>query len=122
MPFIVLAKSSEPNGTEKAQARLKALIDDPLTVLTLIGGEGSEAHDSLEMAVSVASAKPAIRRVVWVPDKTVLSADQLANFFPQGVLLCSVGIEDRVAETLSPKKAKIRSLVEHAFLAAEAQT
>ena len=69
-----------------------------------------------------AAVKPAIRRVVWVTDKTVLDADERDGVFPDDTVLATVGLSD----TVSGKAVSLQSqgpffFVERAFTSAEDQ-
>jgi hypothetical protein len=75
----------------------------------------------IEVVVGRATAKPQIRRVVWCPDESVLSATQRKNYYRKGKVAVAIGLSDEVAETLDIDEAQSGFLVEQAFLEAEVQ-
>ena len=121
MPQIILPRSGDPGGAAEAQIRLQSAIDAEFTVLMIIYGEGPDIERVIEVCDGRALAKPAIRRVVWCPDPTVLSADQKKNYFRKDKVAVSVGLSNILAEALPLEKAKARIFVEGAFLEAEGQ-
>lgn len=122
MALITLPRVNDPGGTPEAQAKLQAAIDEPFTVVIIVYEEGPEVEHVLETCTGRALAKPAIRRVVWCPDPSVLSPEQKKNFWRANKAAVSVGLADTVADALTLKQAQVRILVEGAFLAAEGQT
>jgi hypothetical protein len=121
MSLSVLPRNTGASSVEEAQSKLKFLIGDALTVLALIRGTDADADRAIEVASARADVKPFIRRVVWVPDVSVLTDEQRQDYFSGDTLLCTVGLTDTVAMRLSASKAAGRLFVERAFLAAESQ-
>ena len=121
MALITLPRSNDPGGATEAQVKLQAAIDDPLTVVMILYGEGPDVERALETCTGRALAMPAIRRVVWCPDPGVLSPQQKKSFFRANKAAVSIGLADSIAESLSLDDAQVRIDVEGAFLAAEAQ-
>jgi hypothetical protein len=121
MSVVVLPRNAGANAFTEAQSKLRFLIDDALSVLAVVRGGHPNSEQVLEVASGRASTKPAIRRVVWVPDVSVLTPQQQADFFGNGGLLATIGIADKVARVLSAEDATVKYLVEKAFLEAEVQ-
>ena len=121
MSLIVLPKNDGPEIAEEAQRKFQAAIDDPLTVLMLVYGEGPDNGKVLEICCARALTKPLIRHVVRIPDPTVLSDEQRQKYGPKTSAAASVGIDDKIAKRLPRSRAKVKIYVERAFLAAEKQ-
>ena len=121
MALIILPRSGNPGGATEAQIKLQAAIDDPLTVIMIVYGEGPEVEHALQTCAGRALAKPAIRRVVWCPDPEVLSVQQKKNVWQSGMGVVSVGLADKLADALTIKRAGVRLFVENAFITAEKQ-
>jgi hypothetical protein len=121
MLWTVLAKNESPEIAEEAQRKFQAAIDDPLTVLMLIYGEGPDTGKILEFCCARALVKAVIRQVVWIPDPTVLSNEQQQKYGPKTSTAASVGLDDRIAKRLTRSRARVKIYVEQAFLAAESQ-
>lgn len=120
MSLIILPRNTGTDACIQAQNKLKAAIDDPLTVVMIVYGEGPEIEEALGICVARASVKSMIRQVVWVPDPTVLSAEQKAEYFESNKVAVAVGLNDKAAASLSKAKAAAKIYVEQAFLKAEA--
>ncbi|MHC4169302.1 MAG: hypothetical protein ACYSWQ_20325 [Planctomycetota bacterium] len=121
MSLIELPKNDSPEAAEEAQRMFQAAIDDPLTVLMLVYGEGPDTRKIRNICCARALVKPVIRRVVWIPDPTVLSDEQRQKYEPRTSAAASVGIDDKIAKRLTRSRAKVKIYVERAFLAAESQ-
>jgi hypothetical protein len=120
--IIILPRASEgPSAIEEAQRKLDGAIADPLTVVLIVYGEGAQTERALEVCAARASVKPAIRRVVWCPDPSVLSASQKRDYFRANKAAVTIGLKDSVANSLPASKAMVRHFVEQAFLKAELQ-
>ena len=120
MSLIILPRDTGDDSRIEAQNKLNAAIDDPLTVVLIVYGEGPEIEEALEVCVARASIKDMIRRVVWVPDPEVLSADQKARYFQQNKVAVAVGLNDKAVGSLTKTQARGRLFVERAFVKAEA--
>ena len=121
MSLIILQKNPKDPSNIEVQNKLKYIIDDPLTVVMLVYGDNEEIKNILGLCVSRASVKSAIRRVVWIPDDSVLSQEQISAFRPKNKVVVTIGLNDEVADTLTANKAKFKIKIEKAFLRAEAQ-
>lgn len=121
MSLIVLPRNDSSETAAEACTRLLEQIRDPLTVLMLVFGDGPDVEAVLEICVARASTKGLVRRVVWIPDPEVLSPDLKRDFLRAGKVAVVVGLDDKVAETLTVARAKARFSVERAFLVAEGQ-
>ena len=104
----------------ESQAKFQAVIDDPLSVVMIVFGEGPDAEAAIEIASARASLRTAVRRVVWVKDSSVLSTSQRQAYVRANKLAVSVGLNDKIATTLTKSRAKLKSFVEIAFTKAEA--
>ncbi len=121
MSLIVLPRNTGPEAVAEAEHKFKAAIEDPLTVLMVVYGEGPDVEKTLEVCTARALVKAIIRRVVWVPDPGVLSKELKAKYWRKTWAAISIGLDDEVAEDLTMAKAKVRIYVEQAFLHAEGQ-
>lgn len=121
MVLITLPTSDLPHAQRDARAKLTAAISDPITVVIVVQGNDGDARAAVEMCVARAMVKPGIRRVVWVPEPTLLTAAQQALFTPDNVRALSIGLDDKPAEPLTNVRARIRHFVERAFVKAENQ-
>ena len=119
MAHVTLPKSTEP-GADQAAAKLQQLINDPLSVTMLVFGEGPDVDAALRMSEGRASVKPSIRRVIWIPDPAVLSADQRTRYgVPGNVAVAVDGKRGAVAEALNDVQAQGALRVDRAFNLAE---
>lgn len=121
MAITILPRAGDPGGASAAQVQLQTLIDDVLNVVMVVYGEGTDIDRVIEVVVGRATAKPQIRRVVWCPDPTVLSAQQKKNYFRVNKVAVAVGLADRIAQALDIDEAQSGMSVELAFAEAEAQ-
>ena len=121
MSLIVLPKNDSPEKATEAQFKFEAAIDNPLTVLMVVYGQNEDTDRILEVCLARASVKAAIRRVVWIPDPTVLSAKQRASYGPKTSAAASIGLDNKIARRLTKSRAKVPIYVERAFLTAESQ-
>ncbi|NIM51593.1 MAG: hypothetical protein GTN62_12260 [Gemmatimonadales bacterium] len=119
MALIVLPRNTGAEAAEQARQKLQAAIDDPVTVVMIVYGEGPHIEKALEVCVARASVKALIRRVVWIPDSSVLSTELKRRFWRSGKVAVAIGLDDQVAAALSKARAKARIFVEEAFLGAE---
>lgn len=115
MSLIVIPEK----GGQDAQLKFQTHIDDPNTVVLIVYGKGAEIDRVLEVALASASVNPAMRRVLWVPDRNALSESQQRAFCRRNAVVVSVGFDDKIAESLSLTKARHRLYVDSAFEAAE---
>ena len=119
MARVTLPNSSEP-GAADAPDQLQQLINDPLSVTMLVFGEGPEIDKVLKMSEDRASVKASIRRVIWIPDPAVLSAEQRTRYGVPGNTAVAVdGKHGKVAETLNDIQAQGALRVDRAFNLAE---
>jgi hypothetical protein len=121
MAITILPRTGDPGGAPVAQVQLQTIIDDVLSVVMVVYGEGTDIERVIEVVVGRATAKPQIRRVVWCPDPTVLTAAQKKNYFRHNKVAVSVGLADKVADALDIDEAQSGMTVELAFAKAEAQ-
>ena len=122
MALIILPRKSDYDTAEEdAQHKFKVAIDDPFTVLMVVYGEGPDTPRILEVCSARASVKAAIRRVVWIPDPSVLSDEQQVKYGPKTSAAASIGLDNKIAMRLTKSRAKITIYVEKAFVAAESQ-
>ena len=121
MAITILPRSGDPGGAPTAQTQLQTVIDDVLNVLIVVYGEGPDIERVIEVVVGRATAKPQIRRVVWCPDTTVLTAKQKKNYFRKAKVAVSIGLADKIAAALDIDEAQSGMSVELAFADAEAQ-
>jgi hypothetical protein len=121
MAITILPRADDPGGAPAAQVQLQTIIDDVLTVVMVVYGEGADIERVIEVVVGRATAKPQIRRVVWCPDPTVLSVQQKKNYFRTNKVVVSIGLADKIAEALDGDEAQSGLCVEKAFASAEAQ-
>lgn len=121
MTLIVLPRNTDASAADDARRKLLGAIEDPITVVMLVYGEGPEIERAIEICVARASVKGAIRRVVWIPDPSVLDDDLKRRYFRSGKVAVAVGLDDKVAAGLTKIQAGGRIFVEDAFLAAEGQ-
>ena len=121
MALIILPRNTGDDARAEAERKFKAAIEDPLTVLIVVYGEGPDVDKILEVCTARALVKAIIRRVVWVPDPDVLSKELKAKYWKKSWAAASIGLNDEVAEDLTTAKAKERIYVEQAFLHAEGQ-
>jgi hypothetical protein len=122
MALTILPRTTDPGGAPTAQAQLQTIIDDPLTVVVIVYGEGVDVERAIEIAVGRATAKPEVRRVVWCPDPSVLSADQAKRYSKKNAVIVAIGLENKIADSLDADDSQSIALVEKAFLNAEAQS
>jgi hypothetical protein len=122
MAITILPRANDPGGSTAAQAQLQTVLDDVLTVVMIVYGEGVDIERVIEVVVGRATAKPLIRLVVWCPDPTVLSKDQKKSYFRANKVAVAVGLADKVAAALDIDEAQSGFEVEGAYLEAEAQT
>lgn len=122
MALTILPRSGDPGGADAAQQQLQTIINDVLTVVIVVYGEGSKIERAIEVVVGRAMAKPQIRRAVWCRDPDVLSKDQKKKYFRAKKAGVSIGLEDKVADALDGDEVRSGFSVERAFLRAEAQT
>ena len=123
MSLTILPRSGDPGGAAAAQHQLQTIINDVLNVVMVVYGEGPEIERALEVVVGRAAADPTnVRRVVWCPDPGVLSKDQKRDYLRAKKVAVSIGLEDKVADSLNADEAQSGFSVERAFLRAEAQT
>lgn len=115
MPLIILPKNTGPDSSQEAQAKLKAEIEDPYSAVMIINGEGPDVSKAIEMCTARAALNPLRRRVIWVPDITVLTDEQRQEYAPSGIAGVVIGLDDKVAATLTAEKAKVRIYIEEAF-------
>ena len=118
MPVTILPKSSDPDGTAEAQAKLKAEIDDPYSAVMIVLGEGVEINRVVEVGVARASLAPIRRRVVWAPDPAVLTDEQTDEYSPTGEVAAFVGLDNKTKTKLKLGKAQVSLYVEQAFTTA----
>ena len=121
MSLIVLPRNTGPDAVEEAQQKLQAAIADPLTVVMLVYGDSPDIDKALEICVARASVKAAIRRVVWIPDASVLSDEQKARYWINGKAAVAIGLDDKAGASLTKAQAEARIYVEEAFLDAESR-
>ena len=121
MAITILPRAGDPGGAAAAQTQLQTVLDDVLTVVMVVYGEGTDIERAIEVVVGRATAKPLIRRVVWCPDPAVLSTDQKKSYFRNGKVAVSVGLGDKIADALDIDEAQSGMTVELAFARAEAQ-
>jgi hypothetical protein len=122
MALIILPRKSDSDiAEEEAQQKFKTAIDDPLTVLMVVYGEDSDTPKILEVCCARASTKAAIRRVVWIPDTSVLCDEQKKKYWLAKYPAVSIGLDNKRAKALTKAKAKVAIYVEQAFLHAESQ-
>ncbi len=121
MARTTLPKSSEP-GAAEASEQLQKAISDPLSVTILVFGEGPKIDQILANVEARASVKSSIRRVVWIPDPSVLSDEQRARYVSSDTVVVAVdGKHGAVAATLTASKARGAFRVDMAFNLAENQ-
>ena len=119
MAHVTLPKSSQP-GAADAPEQLQQLINDPLSVTMLVFGEGPDVDKALKMSEDRASVKSSIRRVIWIPDPSVLSAEQRTRYGVPGNTAVAVdGKHAEVAEALNDIQAQGALRVDRAFNLAE---
>lgn len=121
MLLTILPKSTDDGGAAAAQVKLQTLIDDVETVVMIVYGEGAEINRVIEIAVGRADVGPYIRRVVWCPDVTVLSAEQKSSYYSKNAAAVTVGLADKLAAALNLIRAQMPLQIELAFTKAEAQ-
>lgn len=121
MAITILPRSTDPDG-ETAPVQLQTIIDDPLTVVMVVYGEGNDIDRVIEVVVGRATAKPEIRRVVWCRDVAVLSTDQKKNYFRKDKVAVCIGLSNKVDSALDIDEAQVALMVEEAFLEGEADT
>ena len=121
MAMIILPKNTDPETAAEAQHKFKAAIDDPFTVLMVVYGDSPGTDRILEVCCARASVKAHIRRVVWIPDPTVLSNEQKRKYWKKTYAAVAVGLDDKVASKLTKVEAKGRLYVAEAFASAEGQ-
>jgi len=121
MAIMILPRTTDPGGNSTAQAQLQTVVDDVLTVVMIVYGEGTDIERAIEVIVGRATAKPQIRRVVWCPDPTVLSTKQKTSYFRDNKVAVSIGLADQIATELDLVEAQSGLSVERAFVKAEAQ-
>ena len=122
MSLIILPSGSERSVRSEARDKLQVAVDDPLTVIMIVyGPDDPLVRKVLEICTARATVKAALRKVVWVPDPTVLSAEQRAKYFKEDARAVSVGLDDKAAMFLDDDQAQTRLFVEKAFLTAEGQ-
>jgi hypothetical protein len=121
MSLTILPRATNPGGAQAAQIQLQTVIDDVLSVVAVVYGEGPEIERVLEVVVGRATAKP-IRRAVWCPDPSVLSPTQAKRYARKNKVVVAIGLQDRVASALDLDEAQSGFEVESAYLRAEAQT
>jgi len=121
MALIILPRNTGRADVTEARRKFKAAIEDPLTVLVVVYGEGPGTDRILEVCCARALVKPVIRRVVWIPDPTVLTDKLRTKYWRQTCAAVSIGLDDQIAKELTPEEATIRLYVEQAFLHAEGQ-
>lgn len=119
MSLVVLPRNTDAAAVETARRRLVAAIEDPLTVVMLVYGEGPDIEKAIEICVARACVKAPVRRVVWIPDTSVLSPDLKHKYHRSGKVAVAVGLSDKVVAGLTKARAKGRNYVEEAFLEAE---
>ena len=119
MSLIILPRDTGAEARAEAQSKLQAAIDDPLTVVMIVYGESPEIDEALQICVARASVKSMIRRVVWVPDPAVLSAEQKSKYTEANKVAVAVGLSDKAVASLTKAKASTKIFVEEAFLTAE---
>ena len=115
MAIVVLPKSTDPNGTADAQARLQAEIDDPFHAVMIIQGEGPDINRVVEVGTARASIAPLRRRVVWAPDPDVLTDEQKEDYSPNGQVAAFIGLDNKVKQRLKLAQAQITAFVDQAF-------
>ena len=121
MALIILPRNTDPETAAEAQHKFKAAIDDPFTVLMVVYGEGPDTPRILEVCCARASVKAALRRVVWIPDPTVLSDEQKRKYWKKTYAAVAIGRDDKVAYKLTKVEARGRIYVAEAFTSAESQ-
>jgi hypothetical protein len=121
MALIIIPRNTGPEAVAEAERKFKAAIDDLLTVVAVVYGDGPDIERVLEVCCARALTKPPIRRVVWVPDPSVLTDALKAKYWKPTRPAVFVGLDDKIAKTLTAVQAKVRICVEEAFLRAEGQ-
>jgi hypothetical protein len=121
MILTILPKSGDDGGAQAAQVKLQTVIDDVETVVLIAYGEGPEINRVIEIAVGRADVEPYIRRVVWCPDSSVLSAEQRASYFQKDKAVVTIGLADKIAGALDIVRAQLPLHIELAFSKAETQ-
>ncbi len=121
MLLIILPKNTGTEAVEEAQQKLDAEINNPLTVLMLIYGEGAEIDRAIQICTEAASVKPNIRKVISIPDHTVLTIEQKRRFMHPIKPVVSVGLNNEIAIALEVFESQEDVYVEEAFNSAEAQ-
>jgi hypothetical protein len=115
MSVVILQRSTDPNGTAEARAKLQACIDDPFATVMVVNGEGPEIDTVIEVGSARASLDPLRRTVVWARDVDVLTAAQRADLAPGATVAAFIGLNDKVAVRLTQAKAQQKFWVEKAF-------
>jgi len=119
--MITLPKNTGPDSCKRAQDELIAAMADPFTAVMIIIGEPPDIEEIKKVCNEAADVKPSTRKVVWVPDPTVLRDDQKNIYAPSGFVAVVIGLDKKVAATLTEDKAKLDIYVEEAFTNGEAQ-
>ena len=121
MARTTLPKSSDTDAA-RAPEQLQKAISDPLSVTMLVFGKGPNIDRILANVEARASVKSSIRRVVWIPDPSVLSDEQRARYVSSDNVVVAVdGKHGAIAATLTGSKARGALRVDTAFNLAEKQ-
>ena len=118
MPIVILPRSTDPNGTADAQARLQLAIDGPFSAVMVVLGEGADIDRVVETGTTRADLDPSRRHLVWAPDPKVLTAEQIKNYSPDGEVAAFIGLDQEVKAALKLAQAQIGFYVEQAFTTA----
>ena len=116
MAITILPRAGDPGGVLTAQVQLQTIIDDVLSVVMVVYGEGPDIEQVKDVVENRAIDN---RLAVWCPDPTVLSAKQKRNYFRKNKVAVAIG--GKIAEALDIDEAQSDMSVELAFAKAAAQ-
>lgn len=114
MSLLICRKN--PGETDlQVQTRLQTIIDDPFIAVLIVYGEGPDIDQAIQVCVARAALRIDLRRVVWVPDPDILSAEQKKQYFRKNKAAVMIGLDDKIAAQLTPDEASVILLVDSAF-------
>jgi uncharacterized protein YeaC (DUF1315 family) len=116
--IITLPKNTGPDSCQDAQQKFDEALGDSFAAVMIIMGEGPDIDEIITICTQAADVKPSTRKVVWVPDLTVLTQEQKEKCIQSVVV---IGLDKNVAATLTKDQAKLDIYVEEAFTKGEAQ-
>jgi len=119
MTLIVIPRADTQEDRAEAQGKFQAAVDDLVTVVLVVYGDAQGTDEILEVCLARASVRPQVRRVVWVKDAAVLSTKQRTDYMQRNRVVVAIGLNDKMVDSLTRAKAKVRLYVEEAFTKAE---